>query len=91
MLAEQIKKLEYENTKLKELLKLQEENIPKPKECGNCRYFVRHYGKLDGIYYKLYVGHCICKVPIKKRKGKKEPTVEDTCTCFQEKRWRGDD
>ena len=30
MLAEKIQALEYENTKLKELLKLQEENIPKP-------------------------------------------------------------
>lgn len=87
MLAEKIQALEYENVKLKELLKLQEENIPKPKEYKNCRYFVRHYGKTDGIYYKLYEGHCTCKVPIKKRKGKKDPTLEDTCLCFKAGIW----
>lgn len=91
MLAEKIQALEYENVKLKELLKLQEENILKPKECGNCKYYIQHYGKsAGGIYFKLYTGHCTCGVPVRKRKGKKNPEPEDTCTCFQEKmgdRW----
>jgi len=88
MLAEKIQALEYENAKLKELLKLQEEDVPKPKECGNCKFFIRHYGKQGGVYYKLYEGHCTCGVPIKQRKGKKNPTLEDTCTCFEETVWK---
>lgn len=85
MLAEEIEKLEYENAKLRELLKLQQEDIPKPKQCKNCKYFRQHYSRTEyGNYFKLYMGHCICGVPTGKRKGKKNPTPEDTCICFQE-------
>lgn len=84
MLSEAIEKLEQENAKLKELLKRTYENTPKPKQCDYCKHYIRHYGKKrDGSYYRIYTGHCICGVPTSKRKGKKEPTPEDTCLCFE--------
>lgn len=90
MLAEQIKKLENDNARLLEILRLRTENIPKPKECRDCKHYRQHYCKDEfGTYFKVYAGHCICKVSTKKRKGKKEPTPEDTCLCFQERIWKG--
>ena len=84
MLAEEIAKLEGENQRLKVLVNQMMGNIPKPKNCQNCKYYVRHYGKRNDVYYPLHFGHCICGVPIKERRGKKNPTLNDTCLCFKE-------
>ncbi len=67
MLSEQIAELELE----------------KPKKCEKCKYYIQHYGRtVTGVYFKLYTGHCTCGVPVKQRRGKKEPTPDDTCSCF---------
>ena len=88
MLAEKIEKLEYENARLREILRLRTDSIPKPRECQNCKYYIRHYGRSnEGVYFKLHIGHCACGVSIGKRKGKGNPTPEDTCTCFEEGIW----
>lgn len=61
------------------------ENITKLKQCRNCKHYVQHYGKSgNGAYFRLYTGHCTCDVPMGKRKEKADPTLEDTCLCFQE-------
>ncbi len=39
-----------------------------------------------GIYFKLYTRHCTCGVPIRQRKGKKEPIPDDTCSCFESRK-----
>lgn len=88
MLSEQIAELELENEKLKEKLQQANEGIPKAKKCEKCKYYIRHYGRAsDGIYFNLYTGHCICGVPIKQRKGKKNPALDDTCSCFESRKW----
>lgn len=77
MLSEKIAELEVENIKFKNLLK------SKSKKCENCKYYIQHYGRtVTGVYFKLYIGHCTCGVPVKQRRGKKEPTPDDTCFCF---------
>ena len=86
MLAEEIAKLEGENQRLKELIKQMMGDVPKPKNCQNCKHYVQHYRMDDwGRFHKIYIGHCNCEVPIKKRNGKKEPNPEETCLCFEEK------
>lgn len=86
MISEKVQKLELENKRLGELIVKINENIPKPKDCKNCRHYVQHYFKDEyGNFCMLYMGHCTCGVPIGKRKGKKHPSLEDTCLCFEEK------
>ena len=84
MLSEAIAKIERENRQLKELLQRTYETVPKPRQCESCKYYVRHYGRQNGEYYRIYTGHCICGVPLGKRIGKSRPTLEDTCLCFEE-------
>ncbi len=87
MLSEQIAELELENKELKELLKQVNEGIPKSKKCENCKFYIRHYGRAsNGVYFNLYTGHCTCGVPVKQRRGKKEPTPDDTCSCFESRK-----
>ena len=83
MLSEEIAEMERENRQLKELLQRSYETIQQVKQCENCKHYIRHYGRRDGLYYRLYTGHCVCGVPIHKRKGKSHPTPEDTCLCFE--------
>lgn len=85
MLSEEIAKLERENSYLKALLEEIETNPAKMKNCTDCKFYRQHYCKQDGVYYKIYAGHCICGIPAKKRKGKKEPFPDDTCLYFEEK------
>ena len=84
MLAQEILKLEHENQRLKEQLAQLGEDFHKPKNCVSCKHYVQHYIRVSGGYYPLYFGHCVCGVPIKERKGKKDPALNDTCLCFEE-------
>lgn len=60
-----------------------EESNGKKKNCENCEYYTQHYARTSqGTYFKINVGHCVCHVPIKERKGKKYPKPDDICTCF---------
>ena len=33
----------------------------KAKTCGNCKYYTAHYGKWNGRYNNLGMGHCLNK------------------------------
>lgn len=91
MLSEEIKKLEDENRCLKVMVGQMLEDLPRPRNCENCKYYVQHYGRDRwGTYYKVYIGHCMCNVPIKTRKGKSKPTPEDNCLCFEERNCKGE-
>lgn len=87
MLANQVKELENENQRLKALLQKLREDIPKPKDCKHCEHYIQHYAR-NGYndFHIVYMGHCVCGVPAGKRKGKKNPTPDDTCMCFEERR-----
>lgn len=85
MLSEEIAKLESENRHLKALLEEIKVNPVKIRDCTHCRFYIQHYRRCGGAYYKIYAGHCTCEVPMKKRKGKKEPAPNDTCMYFEEK------
>ena len=74
---------EKENQKLKGIRQTSDD-ILKPMNCRHCKFFIQHYGKEKGIYFKIYAGHCTCGVPLGKRKGKSNLTPEDTCLCFEE-------
>ena len=84
MLSQEIANLESENQRLKAQLARMGESIQKPKNCASCKYYVQHYMRVSGGYYPLHFGHCVCGVPIKERKGKKEPIASNTCLCFEE-------
>ena len=89
MLSEEIKKIEDENHRLKVLVGQMLDEIPRPRNCESCEYYVQHYGRDSwGTFYKIYRGHCRCGVPAKKRKGKSEPEPEDTCLCFKERKYK---
>ena len=47
MLTEEIKKIEDENQHLKVLLGQMLGDIPRPKNCGNCRNYTQHYIRDD--------------------------------------------
>ena len=47
-----------------------EGKIMERKKCGNCSYFVQHYGLGDRSFYRLYCGHCTRFAP----KGRKPDT-----------------
>ncbi len=83
MLSEEIAKLESENRHLKALLEEIKVNLVKTKDCTHCKFYMQYYGRTGGVYHKVYAGHCACEVPVKKRKGKKEPVPDDTCLCFE--------
>lgn len=87
MLSDKIRELELENRRLSKLIKdAVAADIPKLRNCETCKYFRQYYCRDKyGTYYKVYTGHCMCGVPIKERKGKKMPTPEDTCTCFEKR------
>ena len=88
MLSEQIAELELENKELKEKLKQVNEGIPKLKKCEKCKYYIQHYGRdINGVYFKIYIGHCVCGVTVKQRKGKTNPVPDDTCSCFESRKW----
>lgn len=85
MLSDELKKIEDENQRLKVLVQQMLGSVPKRKNCESCKHYIQHYGRNAwGTYFKINAGHCICEVPTKKRKGKSEPTPEDTCLCFEE-------
>ena len=89
MLTEEIKKIEDENQHLKVLLGQMLGDIPRPKNCRNCKNYTQHYIRDDwGAFHKINMGHCRCEVPIKKRKGKSEPAPDDTCLCFEERGYK---
>ena len=83
MLAEDVRKLENENERLEEenrgLKILLGDELPKPMNCGNCKYFMQHYIKV-GIrsYMETYAGHCIHGRIVNKRPDGK------TCKYFEQ-------
>lgn len=92
MVSSEVKKLEYENHMLRQALeelkqKMKNNEVPKPKSCQYCKYYVQYYIK-GGFpaYTKDYVeinsGHCSRGVPVKKG-GKKNATPDDTCPYFE--------
>lgn len=92
ILEEQIKNLEYENRILREALKdiqkkMENNEVPKSKNCQYCKYFVQHYAK-GGFpahskdYIEIFFGHCVRGVPIKKG-GKRNTAPDDTCQYFE--------
>lgn len=87
MLSQKVQELELQNRRMAVIIEdITKSNVPKPKNCENCKHYIQHYYRTEyGAYYKLYTGHCICGVPTKKRKGKKNPTPEDTCLCYEER------
>lgn len=28
------------------------------KTCNDCKYYIRHYGLIDGRIFRIYCGHC---------------------------------
>lgn len=88
MLSDKVQKLELENKRLSTIITdISREDIPKPKDCKGCKHYIQHYARSEyGTFFRLYTGHCTCGVPINKRKEKTNPTPEDTCLCFEEKR-----
>ncbi len=86
MLSSEVSKLEAENQKLKEMLKIMGEDIPKPKDCRHCKNYIQYYCRdMHGNFHTIYAGHCICRVPARKRNGKRNPAPEETCLCYEEK------
>lgn len=92
MLSHEVKKLETENYHLRKALneiqeKMDAQEIPKPKDCRYCKYFVQHYAK-GGFpayrteYIEINAGHCIRGVSVKNG-GKRTPKPDDTCRYFE--------
>lgn len=87
MLSQKVQELELQNRRLKTLIEKNiQAGIPKPKNCENCEHFMQYYWRDDyGTFHKIYAGRCVCGVPIKIRKGKKNPSPEDMCLCYEER------
>ncbi len=68
-LSQAIWEMEAENRRLREnYQKLLEElgrEPRKPMECKSCRFFMQHYVREDGRYFKTNSGHCTQGVRIK--------------------------
>lgn len=92
MISTDVEKLEQENRILKEALeelsrKMENNEVPKPKTCQYCKYYMQHY--IKGVlpmhteeYVEIYEGHCTRGVPIKKG-GKRSAKPDDTCSFFE--------
>lgn len=79
MLATEVQKLETENRILKESLEIAERKLgsqQRPKDCGNCIYYIQHYVKSGSQFVPTYCGHCI-HGNLKKRK------TDDSCKYFE--------
>ncbi len=84
MLSSEILKLETENQELKEMLRILSKDTSKPKDCRHCKYYIQYYCRDNhGNFRTIYAGHCICGVPSRKRNGKRNPTPEETCLCYE--------
>ncbi len=64
MLAEDVRKLEYENERLtkenKELQILLGDKPTKLMNCGCCKHFMQHYVQVGLCnYMETYAGHCV--------------------------------
>ena len=91
MVAQEIIKLEQENTVLRRALeeignKIEQNKVLKPKSCQYCKNYIQHYIKggegSTSEYVSIYDGHCVSGVPIKKG-GKRNPKPDDTCPYFE--------
>lgn len=40
---------------------------PSKMQCGNCKYFIRHYANKNGLFKNLSVGHCVHQAYYNKR------------------------
>ncbi len=80
MIAEEVRKLEAENSTLKEQLeRLQEDYGVKaglPKDCEHCGNFIQHYVRCGRGYAPAYDGHCVAGGRIRKRK------VNESCRSY---------
>lgn len=82
MIAEDVRKLEEENSILKEQLKKLEEDYGVkaglPKDCEHCKNFIQHYIRSGGGYYPTYDGHCVASGRVRSRlRG-----INESCRSF---------
>lgn len=50
--------------------------------CKHCKFFVQHYARVDGVYIKIYCGHCI---NLNKKENCGYKKVEESCNLFAKK------
>lgn len=80
MLAESVHQIEQDNERLRaENEELLGEELPKPKNCEACRFYIQYYIKCGLQFTKTYAGHCTHgRIKDKKPDNK-------NCQYFQEK------
>lgn len=83
MIAEEVKKLELENstlrTQLEQLQELYGDRAELPKNCEYCQNFIQHYFKSGTQYCPTCDGHCVAGNRMRKRK------TDETCKAFVRK------
>lgn len=83
MLAENVLQMEQDNERLRaeneELRRLLGEDLPKPKNCEACKFYIQHYVRCGLQFTKTYAGHCVHG-----RNKDKKPDNKN-CQYFQEK------
>ena len=81
MLSDRVKQLEDENNQLKEENEKLKDlvDLPRPKDCCNCRYYMQHYVKAGNSYGKTYSGHCVQGNRAKTRKP------DETCRYYEKR------
>lgn len=78
----QVTELEKENVKLHAQIRLlyaalEKQPEKKPKNCAQCRYYIKHYVFVRGKFDETSRGHCIHGRSVKSK------NQDDTCKYFE--------
>lgn len=82
MLSNEVERLENQNRKLRAAIEIlqakfqEDESVAKPMACEYCKFYLRHYVKLEGKFIRTGCGHCV-HGRMKKRNPK------DSCEYFE--------